>query len=132
MRYLRRTVLPVLAATLWISCSEFARNQLLFQSYWVDHYRGLGLTFPAAPLNGALWGVWSLLYAVAIYVLARRFTLVETWLCAWFVGFVLMWVVIGNLGVLPPHLLAPAVPLSLLEAFVAALLIVKLSPPRRG
>ena len=38
-----------------------------------------------------------------------------------------MWIVIGNLGVLPYGLLAFAVPLSLLEAFVAALIVKKLA-----
>jgi hypothetical protein len=42
-------------------------------------------------------------------------------------GFVMMWLVIGNLGVLPYGLLFIAVPLSLLEAFLAAFIIVKLS-----
>ena len=38
-----------------------------------------------------------------------------------------MWVVIGNLGVLPYGLLLYALPLSLLEAFLAALIIKKLA-----
>jgi hypothetical protein len=38
-----------------------------------------------------------------------------------------MWLVVGNLGVLPFGLLLLAIPLSLLEAFLAALIIRKLS-----
>jgi hypothetical protein len=120
MKLLRHTILPILLATIWISISEFVRNQLLFKSYWVEHYQGLGLTFPAEPINGVLWGVWSLLFAIAIFILAKKFTLWQTTLLSWFVGFVLMWVVIGNLGVLPYGLLLFSVPLSLLEAFLAA------------
>ena len=59
--------------------------------------------------------------------IAKKFTLVQTALLAWFVGFVFMWIVIGNLGVLPYGLLAFAIPLSLLEAFVAALIVKKLA-----
>ncbi len=124
---LKKTVLPIFLATVWIGASEFVRNQLLFKSYWTDHYAGLGLVFPDKPVNGALWGIWSLLFAVAIYVIAKKFTLVQTALLAWFVGFVFMWVVIGNLGVLPNGLLVFAVPLSLLEAFVAAHIVKRLS-----
>jgi hypothetical protein len=127
MGIVKKVILPISLATLWIGASEFARNQLLFRSYWVEHYRGLGLEFPAAPINGALWGVWSLLYAIAIFFAARRSSLVRTWLYAWLVGFAMMWVVIGNLGVLPYRLLVPALPLSLLEAFVAALILRKLA-----
>ena len=124
---MRKTVLPVFLATVWIGLSEFARNQFLLRSHWTEHYASLGLVFPEKPVNGALWGVWSLLFAVAIYVIAKKFTLVQTTLLAWLVGFVLMWVIIGNLGVLPYGLLVFAIPLSLLEAFVAAFIVKRLS-----
>jgi hypothetical protein len=124
---MRKTVLPIFLATAWIGASEFVRNQLLFKSYWTEHYAGLGLVFPEKAVNGAVWGVWSLLFAVAVYAIAKKFTLIQTALLAWFVGFVFMWVVIGNLGVLPYGLLVFAVPLSLLEAFLASVIIKKLS-----
>jgi hypothetical protein len=126
MKYLKNTILPILLATIWISISEFARNQLLFKSYWTDHYQGLGLTFPAAPVNGAMWGVWSMLFAIFIFIIAKKFTLLQTTFIAWLAGFVMMWVVIGNLDVLPYSLLWFAVPLSLLEAFIAAWILKKL------
>jgi hypothetical protein len=127
IRLLRTTILPVLAATAWISVSEFVRNEFLLKSLWTTHYQGLGLTFPAAPSNGAVWGLWSLLFAILIYILLRRFELVHAALAAWLAGFVMMWVVIGNLGVLPYGILAYAVPLSLVETYVAAWIIQKLS-----
>jgi hypothetical protein len=107
--------------------SEFARNEFLLKSLWTRHYEGMGLTFPDAPANGAVWGLWSLLLAILIYILLRRFELVQTALIAWLAGFVMMWVVIGNLGVLPFGILAYAVPLSLVEAYVAAWIIRQLS-----
>jgi hypothetical protein len=118
-----KPVLSVLLATIWISISEFIRNQVLFKSYWIAHYQGLGIVFPSAPVNGAMWGVWSLMFAIAIYYLAKKFSLLQTTLLSWFMAFVMMWVVIGNLGVLPFGLLLFAVPLSLLEAFIAAWII---------
>jgi hypothetical protein len=126
MKLISNTILPVLLATVWISISEFARNEFLVKSYWTDHYKTLGLAFPSAPVNGALWGLWSLLFAVAVFSIAKRFTLVQTTLLSWFVAFVMMWVVIGNLGVLPYGLLLFGIPLSILESFIAALIIKKL------
>ena len=126
MNFLRKTILPVLLATTWISISEFVRNEFIVKSYWTSHYQSMGLNFPSAPLNGAVWGLWSLLFAVVIFILSRKFTLLQTTLLSWFVGFVLMWVVIGNLGVLPYGLLIFGVPLSLLESFIATLIIKKL------
>jgi hypothetical protein len=127
LRLLRTTILPVLAATAWISVSEFARNEFLLKSLWTSHYEGIGLTFPAAPVNGAIWGMWSMLFAVLIFILLRRFELMHAALIAWLAGFVMMWVVIGNLQVLPYGILAYAVPLSLVETYVAAWMIRKLS-----
>ena len=67
-----------------------------------------------------MWGLWALLLAVAVVWLAQRYTLWAVGLTAWWVGFLLMWVVIGNLGVLPMDILPVAVPWSLVEAFGAA------------
>lgn len=123
---IKKAILPVLAATAWIAVSEFIRNQLIFNSIWVDHYKSLGIVLPSAPINGALWGVWSLMFAIAIYVIAQKFTLLQTTFLAWLVGFAMMWVVIGNLGVLPIKLLWFAIPLSLFESFGAAWMVTKL------
>jgi hypothetical protein len=127
MNLIRKTILPVLAATIWISISEFVRNQVLLSSYWTEHYNNIGLVFPSNPINGAVWGLWSLLFAIAIFIISKKFTLLQTTFLSWFVGFVFMWVVIGNLGVLPYGILYFAVPLSLLEAFLASLIIKKLN-----
>ena len=127
MKFLKSTILPVLLATIWISISEFVRNEYIVKSYWTSKYEGLGLVFPNGSLNGAIWGLWSLIFAVIILIISRKFTLIETTIISWFAGFVLMWVVIGNLGVLPDGLLWFAIPLSLLEAFVASYLIIRIS-----
>jgi hypothetical protein len=127
MKTLKKTVISVLMATIWISLSEFARNSILLHKYWIDHYQGLGMTFPEEPINGAVWGIWALLFAIGIFIISQRFSLLQTTFLSWFVGFVLMWLVIGNMGVLPFGILPFAIPLSLLETFLAALLIRKLS-----
>lgn len=123
---MKKSILPILLSTIWISVSEFVRNELLFKSYWVDHYNSLGLVFPSEPINGAMWGVWSLVFAVAIFIVSKKFSLLQTFLLMWVIGFVLMWIVIGNLGVLPFGILLFAVPLSLLEVFVAVLIMKKM------
>lgn len=132
MKIFKNIFLPILLATIWISLSEFARNELILKSYWTDHYDGMGLVFPSEPINGAIWGVWSLLFAVSIYLISRKFGLGQTTLISWLVGFVLMWVVTGNMGVLPFGILYFAVPLSVLEAFLASWIIVKLSGPKES
>ena len=123
----KKTILPVLLATIWISISEFVRNEFILKSYWTGHYQSLGMVFPSQPINGAIWGVWSLCFAIAIYIISRKFSLVQTFLLSWFIGFVLMWVVIWNMGVFPLSILPFALPLSLLEAYLASFIIHKIS-----
>jgi len=127
MYHFKKTILPILFATIWISISEFVRNELLVKSCWTNHYEKLGMNFPSEPINGAVWGLWSILFAVSIFVISRKFSLIQTTFLSWFVGFVLLWVVIGNMGVLPFGVLYVAIPLSLLEAFVAACIVIKTS-----
>jgi hypothetical protein len=127
LHFLKKKIIPILSATIWISVSEFLRNELFFKSYWTEHYKNLGLVFPSEPLNGAVWGLWSMLFAIAIFVISKKFSLLQTTLLSWFVAFVLMWVVIWNMNVLPPGLLYIAAPLSLFETFLASLIIKRLS-----
>jgi len=124
---MKKAVLPILLSTIWISISEFARNEFIVKSYWTSHYEKLGLVFPSEPINGAVWGIWSLCFAISIFIIAKKFSLIQTTFLSWFVGFVLMWVVTWNMGVLPTGLLLFAVPLSILESFVASLIIKKIS-----
>ncbi len=127
METIKKTILPILLTTIWISISEFVRNEFLLKSYWREHYENLGLVFPSDPINGAIWGLWSLCFAIAIFIIAKKFTLLQTTFISWFVGFVLMWLVVGNMNVLPFEILPFAIPLSLLEVFLASLIIKKMS-----
>jgi hypothetical protein len=126
-----KNVLSIILATVWISLSEFLRNEFLLKSYWTSHYEALGLVFPSAPINGAVWGLWSFVFAVSIYIIHKKFTLWQTTFLAWLVGFVLMWLVVGNMNVLPFNILYFAIPLSLLEVFVAAFIIDRLTEKER-
>jgi hypothetical protein len=114
---------PILAIAftgIWINASEFLRNEVLLKSYWLNHYQSLGLTFPSAPINGAVWMVWGFIFATSIYLLSQKFSLLQTAIISWLIAFVLMWIALWNLNVLPSGILVYAVPLSLLECLVGA------------
>jgi hypothetical protein len=125
----QRTLLAVAAAGLWSGASEFVRNEVLLPSVWRDHFADLGLTFPAEPLNAAVWVAWSFVFAGVVFAVSRRFGLLATTAIAWVAAFPMMWLVTWNLAVLPPSVLPAAVPLSLLEAFGMAWLCLRLAPP---
>jgi predicted neutral ceramidase superfamily lipid hydrolase len=123
-----RNIIAVILTGIWVNASEFFRNEVLLKTYWIDHYQSLGMTFPSKPLNGMIWVAWGFLFAIAIYVISRKFNLIQTTLISWFMAFVLMWVVAWNLNVLPSAILIYAVPLSLLEAFIGSYICRKMSP----
>jgi len=123
-----RSILSVILTGIWVNACEFVRNEVLLKEYWVDHYQSIGMTFPSAPINGMIWVLWGFLFAIAIYFISRKFSLIQTALISWFMAFVLMWVVTLNLKVLPSAILVYAVPLSLLEAFIGSYICAKISP----
>lgn len=128
VKRIKKPILPILIATAWISISEFVRNEFLLKPYWTSHYENMGLNFPSDPANGVIWGIWSLCFAISIYIFSVKFTLIQTTFISWFVGFVFMWLVLGNMNVLPFEILPFAIPLSVLEAFLASLIVKKLKP----
>jgi hypothetical protein len=124
-----RPVLAVMLAGVWVNLCEFVRNQVLLLPQWHAHYRDMGLVFPAQPVNAMLWMVWSFLLAGMVFAISRRFGLWQTTFLAWVMGFVMMWVVIWNLAVLPLGILPIAVPFSLVEALGAAFICRRLARP---
>ena len=123
-----RNIIAIILTGIWVNASEFFRNEVLLKTYWINHYRSLGMTFPSEPLNGMIWVAWGFLFAIAIYIISRKFNLIQTTLVSWFMAFVLMWIVTWNLNVLPSAILIYAVPLSLLEAFIGSYICIKMSP----
>ncbi|TGL43849.1 hypothetical protein [Leptospira bourretii] len=122
----KNKILPIFSATIVISLSEFFRNEILFKSIWLNHYNQLGITFPSEPINGAVRAIWSLGLAFAIFYLSNHLKFKQTFIFSWFIGFVLMWIVIWNLSVLPIGILLYAIPLSILETFLATWVVYKL------
>jgi len=120
---MKRKALATLAAGIVINVSEFLRNELLLKQYWITHYEALGLEFPSAAVNGLLWGLWGFLFAGCIVAVRHRMSRVETLILCWTMGFGLMWIVIGNLNVLPVRLLPIAVPWSLIETALAVVIV---------
>ena len=119
---MKRTVLAVLTSGCWIAFSEFLRNEVLFKAFWIEKYLGLGLEFPSSVINNVLWGVWSFLLAGMIVFLMRRLNSLEVTLVTWVMAFLMMWITIGNLNVLPMTLLIYPLPLSIIEISGAVLI----------
>lgn len=109
----------IVAAGIWITFSEFFRNEVLLKEHWIEHYRKLGLLFQTQPTNGILWIFWSFLLAISLCLLLKRLSRFEAGVVSWVMSFLLMWITLYNLQVLPGSILFFALPLSLLEVFIA-------------
>ena len=118
----KKIILPILLIGIWINIFETIRWELLIKSYWVEQYENLGLIFPDGLKNNITWMIWGFLFAAIIFVLSKKFTAIQTALIAWFTVFVMMWVVMWNMSLLPIGLLWTNAPLSLVEAYIAALI----------
>ena len=84
---MKKNVLAILASGLWVNFSEFLRNEVLLKQTWIDKYNTLGLDFPSAPVNGALWGLWGFLFAGCVVFLCRKLNFKETLFIGWVMGF---------------------------------------------
>ena len=124
---MKKTNVSIMLATLWIGISEFLRNEFLFKSLWDTHYKQLGLEFKTLPINGMLWLVWSFLLALVIHQILQKFSAVQTIFLTWIMAFLMMWLTIFNLQVLPLQIVILAIPLSLLEITIAILIIKKIT-----
>ena len=119
----QKSILAIFLAFIWISISEFVRNSFLVHSEWINHFQNLGLIFPEQPINGAIWGIWSFVFSIFLYIIYKRYNFFETISIGWVAGFLMIWLVLGNLNVLPFNILIYAVPLSIIEVIIAVYII---------
>lgn len=123
---MKKKLLAFFLSAAWIGFSEFVRNELLFKSHWINKYNSLNLVFPSEMINNAVWGIWSFLLAGLIVFLSTKLRLIENIVVSWLFAFVLMWLVAGNLNVLPLSLLLFAIPLSIIEITLACFIASKM------
>lgn len=123
---MKRKIIGYSGASFWVVLSEFVRNEFLYKGYWLNHFDALGLKFETLPINGMLWMVWSIALVYVIQKLLSKFSVTETLTVTWISAFFMMWITVFNLQVLPLKLLFFAIPLSLLEIFIAIVIIKKI------
>lgn len=107
--------------------SEIIRNELLIKHLWVNGFKEIGLSFPSNPINGAIWGVWAFIFVSILAWLTTKFDALKSTVISWVMGFVLLWIAMWNMGVMPGELLFWAVPWSLIEVYIAAVICVRIS-----
>jgi hypothetical protein len=122
MLQFKKTILPILLTGIWINISETLRWEFIVKNYWIEHYQNLNLVFPVELSNNLTWMTWGFLFAAIIFILSKKFNTIQTTFLSWFLVFVMLWIVLWNVEILPKSMLWIVAPLSLLEAYVGALI----------
>jgi hypothetical protein len=123
-----KPVWQVVVLAVWINLAETVRWMAYTKPRFDALYHSRGLELPSGPVNNILWLIWGAAIAYIVYMLARKFTLLQTTLLTWLGAFVLVWIALWNSAVLPPEILPVVAPLSLVTVFVAALIARRLQP----
>jgi len=103
---------------------------LILEGYWIEKYQSMNLVFPTGLINNITWMIWGFLLATTIFILSKKFNLLQTTFLAWFVAFIMMWVIVWNVGVLPTGMLLFNIPNSLFVTFIGTLICKKLTDQR--
>ena len=127
MTYFKKTVLPIILIGLWINISITIGWMLILEGYWIEKYQSFNLVFPTGLINNITWMIWGFMLATIIFIFSKKFSLWQTTFLAWFVAFIMMWVIIWNIGVLPTGMLLFNIPNSLFVTFIGAWICKKLS-----
>ncbi len=123
-----KPVWQVLVLAVWINLAETVRWMAYTKPRFDALYQSKGLELPNGPINGILWMAWGVTIAFIVFMLARKFTLLQTTLLAWLGAFLLVWIVLWNSAVLPVEILPVVAPLSLVTVLVAAFIAKRLQP----
>ena len=116
----------VLLVAVLINFSGTVRWMLFAKPKFEALYKGWGLEYPDTLVTNLLWVLWGVLAAVVIVFLSRKFTMLHAFVLSWLAVFAMHWIALWNFAVMPLDLLWIAVPWSLFEFFVAALIANKL------
>ena len=122
MTYFEKTILPIILIGLWINISITIGWMLILEGYWIEKYQSLNLVFPTGLINNITWMIWGFMLATIIFIISKKFSLWQTTFLAWFVAFIMMWVIVWNVGILPTGMLLFNIPNTLFITFIGALI----------
>lgn len=75
---MKKTILAIIAAGVWMNLNEFIRNELLLKDHWVSYFQNLGLSFPSTPINSAIWCLWTFIFCTALVLLTTKFSILKS------------------------------------------------------
>jgi len=122
MTYFKKTILPIMLIGLWINISITVGWVLILEGYWIEKFQSMNLVFPTGLINNITWMIWGFMLATIIFIFSKKFSLWQTTFLAWFVAFIMMWVIVWNVEVLPTGMLLFNIPNSLFITYIGTLI----------
>lgn len=126
MANFKKAIWQILLVSLWINVFETLR-WMLFSKPDIDmHFKAANLVLPNGPMNNILWLIWGIIIAIMIYIISKKYKVLQTTFIVWITVYILHWIALWNFSVLPINILLLAVPLTFINVFVGALICKRL------
>lgn len=126
MANFKKTIWQILLVSIWINIFETIRWMLFARPYIDMHFKAANLILPNEPVNNILWLIWGIIIAVMIFIISKKFNVLETTFIVWITVYILHWIALWNMTVLPINILWLAVPLTFINVLVGALICSRL------
>lgn len=122
MTNFKKAIWQILIVSLWVNIYETLR-WILFAKPDIDmHFKAANLVLPNEPINNFLWLIWGIIIAAIIFIISKKFKVLQTTFIVWIIVYVTHWIALWNMAVLPLNVLWLAVPLTFINVLVGALI----------
>lgn len=122
MKNCKTAIWQIIIISLWINISETSRWIFFSQSHFEKHFTSLNLLLPFGPAVLILWLIWGILLSAMIYIISKKYSLLQAASMIWVMAFPMLWIALYNLNVLPISILWLVIPLSYISVLVGVLI----------
>jgi len=122
MKDYKKAIWQIIIVSIWINIAETLRWVFFTKDYFIKHYQNMHLVLPFGPLYLVLWLIWGILLSVMIFIISKKFTILQTTFIIWLMAFFMVWITLFNMNALPVSILWLVVPLSFISILVGVLI----------
>lgn len=120
MKNYKKAIWQILLVSLWINIFESLRWVIFAKPDIEMYFKAANHVLPNQPINNILWMVWGVIIAIMIFIISKRFKLLQTTFIVWITVYVMHWIALWNMAVLPINILWLAVPVIFIIILVGA------------
>ena len=122
MKNYKKAIWQILLVSLWINIFESLRWVIFAKPDIEMYFKVANHVLPNQPINNILWMVWGVIIAIMIFIISKRFKLLQTTFIVWITVYVMHWIALWNMAVLPIKILFLAIPLTFINVLVGVLI----------